>query len=125
MVYIRSFCWLKNECLFCTCKQHSYCIPELQGIHFLSYLLFYYFIFLSFQTVFPPMTCLKILFFKKNNMLELKKFSLEPYFSLRWTSVFELFVLSWEVCGYMLLSVVILGISVLFFVLSILIFLDV
>ena len=39
IVNIRPVCWLRNECVFCTCEQHSDRIPDLQGVHFPSYLL--------------------------------------------------------------------------------------
>ena len=53
-------------------------------------------------------------------MVQLKKFFLESYLSVRWTSDFELFLLYWEVCSDMSLSVVTLGFSVLFLVLELL-----
>ena len=34
VVNIHSFCLLRNECVFCTCKQRSDRIPDLQGAHF-------------------------------------------------------------------------------------------
>lgn len=42
---IRPFVEL-NKCVFCTCKYRSDRIPELQGVHFPSYLLLNLFIFL-------------------------------------------------------------------------------
>ena len=38
IVNICQFFWLGNECVFCTCKQHSDLIPDLQGVLFPSYL---------------------------------------------------------------------------------------
>ena len=64
IVNIHPFCWLRNECVFCTCKQHSDHIPDLQGVHFPSYLLPNFFILL-FRMVFPPMSCFRLLFLWK------------------------------------------------------------
>ena len=64
VVNIRPFCWLRNECVFCTCKQHSDSIPDLKGVHFPSYLLLDFFIFLSFWMVLPPISFFRLLFLR-------------------------------------------------------------
>ena len=115
---IRPFCWLQNESVFCICKRHSDYISDLKGVHFLSYLLLDFFMFLSFWIVLPPMSCFRHFFSCKAITGATEKVFLKPYWLLRWTSDFELFLLYWEVCGYMSQSVVTLGLSVLFLVLA-------
>ena len=109
--------------MFCTYKQYS---DRIQGVHFPSHLLLDFFIFLSFWMVLPPMSCFRLLILRKAIIGSTEKvFSLKPYWSLRWISDFELFILYWEVCGYMSLSVVTLALSVLFLVLANLYYLEV
>ena len=50
--------------MFRTGEQHSDCIPDLQGVYFLSYLLFDFFIFLSLWMVFPQLSCISPFFAK-------------------------------------------------------------
>ena len=62
---------------------------------------------------------LSFCFCKKQKLVELRKFSLDPYLSLRWTSDFEILYLVWEVYSYKSLLMVAPRVSVLFLVLSI------
>ena len=72
-------------------------------------------IFLSFWMLFPPMSCFSLLFLWKAIIGSSEKvFSQALLVFRRWTSDFQLFVLYWEVCDYMSLSGVTLGVSVLF-----------
>ena len=62
MLNIRSFCWLRNDC-----------IPDLQGVHFRLYLLLDFFMFLSFWVVFPSITCFRLLFLRKVIIVSIEK----------------------------------------------------
>ena len=65
IVNIRQFFLLRNECVFCNCKQHSGRTSDLQGVHFPLYLLLDFFIFLLFGIVYPPMSCFRLLFWRE------------------------------------------------------------
>ena len=68
--------------------------------------------------VFPLMYCFRLLFLRKAKIGSTEKFCLKPYYHLKWAIDFELFILYWKVFGYMSVSVVTLGFSVLFLVLA-------
>ena len=96
IININPFCCLQNECVFCTCKQDSDCIPDLKVVRFPSYLLFDFFMFLSFWMVLPPMSCSRLLFLKKAIIV-----STENVFSKALLSVWLYVIIScknWTFC---------------------------
>ena len=114
IVNIWPFCWLQNECVFCTCEQHDEDIPELQWVNFLQILLFDFFIFLSFWMAFPPGSYFRLLFLQKAIIGSFEKAFSWAIFIFKMDQWFELFFLYWEMWGYMSLSVVTPGISQFF-----------
>ena len=105
--------------MFCTCKQHSDLIPDLQGVLFPSYLLLdFFYICIVLDGTSSNKLFQVFDFAESNNWFNWKKFFLKPYWSSRSTSDFEVFVLYWEVYIYMSLSVVALTLSVLLLVLA-------
>ena len=84
-----------------------------------SYFLFHFLCFSCFGCYFLQWVVSVFYYCTKSNnqsLVQLKKFYLDPYLSLRWSNDFELFVLYWKWCSYISLSVVILGSSEVFFV---------
>ena len=49
VVIIRPFCWLRNKCVFCTCKQHSNRIPDFKVYVFLHIYCFIFYILIVFN----------------------------------------------------------------------------
>ena len=118
IVIIRPFCWLRNKCVFCTCKQHSDRIPDFKVYVFLHIYCFIFYILIVFNAT-SSNELFQTFFFWKAII------GSTEILVCKMTSDFKSFVLYFEVCDYTSLSVITIGLSVLFLVIANLFYLEV
>ena len=81
IVSIRTYCWLRNKCIFCTYKQHGDRIPDIQDAYFPPYLLLIFWYFYRFEWYFLQWGIQAFVLVKSNN-----------WFSVYWKSFLYSFI---------------------------------